>query len=319
MDPSDGTPPTRAEGLWFDDGNLVLQAGNSLFRVAKGILGARSSIFSDLFTLPQHGEADIFEGCPFVRLPDSAEDITPFLKAIFDSSFFEPPPTRTTLADVLGILRMSHKYEVLYLRRRALLHLDTVYPTNLAAYDARNTAATFKAVNGADHLRVARAATQAAAPWLVPCAVYDAYCSGTRCISALDTATALDYIQTRCLTGLVKQVQAFGARPQYYFLLPSPSIVKGCQKMGRCATAATMFLEAWNKSGIQLDTTDPLMAWEHQLRSLDPARLCAPCLDTARASTTTYREEWWALMPATYGLQDWGELLLLREAAFSES
>ncbi|KAJ7261528.1 hypothetical protein C8J57DRAFT_1232389 [Mycena rebaudengoi] len=44
------------------------------------------------------------------------------------------PPAKTDLAAITGILRLSHKYDVQYLRK-ALLHLDTGYPTSLAVYE----------------------------------------------------------------------------------------------------------------------------------------------------------------------------------------
>ena len=49
----------------------------------------------------------------------------------FLSSFFEPPPTPTPLSVVLAVARMSHKYDVPFLRRRALSHLSHRCPTTL--------------------------------------------------------------------------------------------------------------------------------------------------------------------------------------------
>ena len=49
----------------------------------------------------------------------------------FLSSFFESPPTPTPLSVVLAIARMSHKYDVPFLRRRALSHLSHRCPTTI--------------------------------------------------------------------------------------------------------------------------------------------------------------------------------------------
>jgi hypothetical protein len=70
----------RVEDLWFDNGTLVLQAESSMFRVYKSILTIRSSVLRGLLSQPRK---EIVEGCPVVRLDDSADDITYFLKAIF--------------------------------------------------------------------------------------------------------------------------------------------------------------------------------------------------------------------------------------------
>lgn len=78
--------PTRVKGLWFDDGNLILKAQNTLFRIYGGFLAARSSVFYDMlsFPPPKEGNATL-EGCPVVFVYDSPDDLTHFLRAIFDS------------------------------------------------------------------------------------------------------------------------------------------------------------------------------------------------------------------------------------------
>ncbi|KAJ7257166.1 hypothetical protein B0H12DRAFT_1015546 [Mycena haematopus] len=74
----------RVPALWFPDGNLVLSAGSVLFRVFKGILAARSPVFADMLAFPQPEDAETLDGCPVLRLDDSAADTMYFLKAIFD-------------------------------------------------------------------------------------------------------------------------------------------------------------------------------------------------------------------------------------------
>ncbi len=78
--------PTRVEELWFSDGGLVVQAEQSLFRVSAGILAARSPVFQDMLSFTQPPDAQSIEGCPVVKLLDSAADVTCFFRAIFDSS-----------------------------------------------------------------------------------------------------------------------------------------------------------------------------------------------------------------------------------------
>lgn len=89
----------RVPELWFDDDNLILRAENHLFRVSKGVLAARSSVFRDMLSFPlpppmqddrgggggEGGGEDLIDGCPVVRLHDSPADVTVFLRAIFDS------------------------------------------------------------------------------------------------------------------------------------------------------------------------------------------------------------------------------------------
>lgn len=76
--------PQRVQELWFEDGNIVIQAGNSLYRVYRGVLATHSSVFKDMLSFPQPPDSELVEGCPIVRLPDSDREVTPFLKALFD-------------------------------------------------------------------------------------------------------------------------------------------------------------------------------------------------------------------------------------------
>ena len=94
MDGSDeGRPPPkptsrseaihRPAGLWFDDGNHVIQAGNHQFRIHRGILSARSPVLRRVFSEPPEATKDI-EECPVTHLQDRGEDVKNFLTAIYD-------------------------------------------------------------------------------------------------------------------------------------------------------------------------------------------------------------------------------------------
>lgn len=73
----------RCEELWYQDGNVVLLAGDTLFRVDSGTLTEHSPFFKSLFTLPQPEDAEKFDGCPLVTLVgDRAEDVRILLLAL---------------------------------------------------------------------------------------------------------------------------------------------------------------------------------------------------------------------------------------------
>ena len=90
-------PDTRSRhaDLWFCDGSVVLQAEATLFRVHMSQLSRRSTVFSDMFTLPQppvmttHATLvdETYEGCPVVRLHDLADDVENLLLALYDGPF----------------------------------------------------------------------------------------------------------------------------------------------------------------------------------------------------------------------------------------
>ena len=81
----------RSTDVWFDDGNCVLQAENTVFKVYFGLLAKYSVYFQTMITLPQpdanFGEEPqpMYENCPLiVLLGDSAKDAGYFLKALTD-------------------------------------------------------------------------------------------------------------------------------------------------------------------------------------------------------------------------------------------
>lgn len=80
--------PARSS-LWYFDGNIVLQAEGTQWKVYKGVLARSSPIFQDMFSLPQPPSMDteMVDGCPVVQLSDSAEEVEYVLQAICQREF----------------------------------------------------------------------------------------------------------------------------------------------------------------------------------------------------------------------------------------
>ena len=83
------TPRTRDSELWFDDGNIVFVAQQTAFRVHKSLFARHSEFFRDTFSLPQPTDpgsteaAESIEGCPIVRVHESAADMGLLLKTMY--------------------------------------------------------------------------------------------------------------------------------------------------------------------------------------------------------------------------------------------
>ena len=91
---------TRHADFWLDDGNLILLAGDTAFRVYQSLLTKSSAVFADMFAFGYTDATETFDGCPVVRLPDHPDDLRDFLQYIMPCSelryvlFF--PPQLTT-------------------------------------------------------------------------------------------------------------------------------------------------------------------------------------------------------------------------------
>jgi hypothetical protein len=79
----------RSPDVWFEDGTLVVRAETTVFRVYRGILASQSEVFKDMLAFPQPDdpEAEAFDGCPVVRVQDSAEDMSCFLRVLHDTKY----------------------------------------------------------------------------------------------------------------------------------------------------------------------------------------------------------------------------------------
>ena len=69
------------------DADCILRSSDGVdFHVVRFILRRASPVFKDMFSIPQPmpDEAESYEGCPLVHMPDAAGDLRAFLKALHD-------------------------------------------------------------------------------------------------------------------------------------------------------------------------------------------------------------------------------------------
>jgi len=79
----DGSPSVTRSELWLADGNLVIQAESTQFRVHRSILSMHSNILNDCFGIPQPEEQETVEGCPIIHVSDSAADMKCILSLLY--------------------------------------------------------------------------------------------------------------------------------------------------------------------------------------------------------------------------------------------
>ncbi|EAU93681.1 hypothetical protein CC1G_12279 [Coprinopsis cinerea okayama7 len=320
----------RSDEIWFDDGNLILQAENTIFRIYRGHLSARSSVFSDMFGFPPPPEGNhTMDGCPIVQVYDSAQDMTYFLKAVLFSEFFEPPPSPTTLDIVGSVLRLATKYDVRYLRIRALNHLVSTYPTTLAGWKNRDSTRTIPSIENTPFAAL-NLATEFDLPWLVPSIVY--------CICSHDLAKTLDgcdwqggrvelswadkrlcinarnkllLVQNAHALSIVKHARAPpnpAANPDEDDASPkcTSTTGDGCHQIRlRCADILTR----WGTAGF-LDFFD-------EQYDAFASSFCKVCLDAFREKQEGAVQEMWSRLPRMMDLPGWEELERLRGLAMA--
>ena len=82
-------PWTADSDVWFDDGNLIIVAGEVAFRVYKGTLARTSEVFQHLLDIPTPAlpanttDPGMIDGVPVVHVADSAVDLKNLLLVLF--------------------------------------------------------------------------------------------------------------------------------------------------------------------------------------------------------------------------------------------
>ncbi|KAJ6630419.1 hypothetical protein B0H10DRAFT_1774514 [Mycena sp. CBHHK59/15] len=326
----DADEPQRFKDLWFDDGNLVLRAEGNMYRVYRGILAARSPVFKDMFALPQPADAEVIEGCPVVRLPDPALEVTVFLRAIFDPVFFEPYPAATNFHIVAGILRLSNKYAVDYLRHRALVHFSSAYFTTLREWQASGEESSpwkrpswHSSAPLSVYIVSIALAREVEVPWILPFAFY---CLAVECAhnvnSALGhfyhngrTSTLSNADQARLLQGCIPQVTATTSVVRF---LHFPAAVAGCTGGQKCSLER---LRAMERVQDDRDSGEyqcqPLSIWDEV--DWDSLACCRPCMKALKLRHKKDRQEFWEQLPETYDLPGWEQLEEMKRGALGSA
>ncbi|KAJ7688022.1 hypothetical protein B0H17DRAFT_1012810 [Mycena rosella] len=315
--------PRRVEELWFEEGGLIIRAQACLFRVPRGILAARSPIFADMLSCPQPPDSEALDGCPVVEIPDAAADVTVFLKAIFDSSFFEAYPHTTNFATVSAILRLSAKYEVEHLRRRALTHLSSRFPTTLSDWDVRadDEGPLWRRSSWHDDISeyiciaTIQLCREIHAPWILPSAFY-MFCSENPAPQVILHGTQAPHVE---LGDHDKAVFFAGQLLQHgtetkdvgrflYF----PSTIDTCVTPKRCGKARLAALEGfWNN--YQEFPSMPLDIWDEN--DWDDLGICSICRGVLEKIHQEAREACWDRLPGVYGLPSRKDLEAMKKTA----
>ncbi|KAJ7645854.1 hypothetical protein B0H17DRAFT_1215832 [Mycena rosella] len=168
------------------------------------------------------------------HLVHSAFDTTCFLKAIFHYDLFDAWPAHVDFHVVAGVLRLSQKYQVEPLKKRALVHLTERFPTTLEQFGCMEEW-------GVHPFLVANLAREVSADWILPptlaaCAwadpvhlVLGTHSTGARvslapsdailCLNARDELTAkwtislLDFLWTPLeISGCTTPIQCLNSR-----------------------------------------------------------------------------------------------------------
>ncbi|KIM44261.1 hypothetical protein M413DRAFT_443281 [Hebeloma cylindrosporum] len=133
----DGGPEriTRSSDIWFADGNLVIQAESTQFRVHCSVLSMHSSVLKDCLSIPQPIEQETVEGCPLLHLPDHAVDLDFVLPILYgDNLHVFDSRTVITVEQTAAMMRLGRKYELKAVYEEAMRRLRGDFPSDFHAW-----------------------------------------------------------------------------------------------------------------------------------------------------------------------------------------
>ncbi|KAJ7456053.1 hypothetical protein FB451DRAFT_1143508 [Mycena latifolia] len=309
---------TRAEGLWFEDCGLIIQAERRIFRVSRDVIAIQSPVFHDMLSLPTPSDADTMYGCPFVILPDSAADVDAFLRALFYYDFFEPYPARTTFPILSSVLRMSHKYAVDPLRKRALVQLSSAHPTTLEGWELLAVhLPSWDPPTGDENILILQLARQLSADWILPSAFYRfcGDCDEAAIIIGCDHYALSTPDKIRCVKA-IRELETTATAAVVEFLW-SAAGAEACGSPVQCVVSrheVRQMVEAWRSGPLR---ALPLRLWEDNDWERFHTDVCADCIASLKSAHLEARFNLWDRLPEIFGLPNWTELEKMKAEALA--
>ncbi|KAF7331369.1 hypothetical protein MKEN_00014700 [Mycena kentingensis (nom. inval.)] len=339
----DETEIRCVEDLWFDDGDLVLQAGTARYRVYRVVLSLHSPVFKDMLAFPQPPEDERVDGQPLVHLLDLEAEVTPFLKAIFEPEYFPSFPARTDFRTVYGCIRLGNKYGVDYLFKRGLVHLSSRFVTSLARWDAIDhgdyeqaySRARLEARPASEIMSwppptdksylicVIALARECDATWILPNAFYDLTFHFDALQENIFHDVVFDGVIPAALNRKEQREWVVGFEDQISTttdilrFLSHPPDIEHCLTPTHCPLVRYRAAD-YGRQVISDFSRGPLSAWAIE----DWERLqglCGVCVRALKRLHQEARKTFWEELPDIYHLPGWSELLRAKERAIGDA
>ncbi|KAF7984434.1 hypothetical protein HWV62_14506 [Athelia sp. TMB] len=308
------TAPITHSDIWFEDGNVVLQAERTQFRVYRGMLARNSSVFRDMFSIPQPAPSEeSADGCAVVCLPDAAQDVEIVLRALTEPGYLTARGSMP-IERVAALLRLGQKYDFEALRTEALHRIYYEIPTTLEDFASRKRCSQIDTEVGytfwPNLLKLAREHNLQS---VLPLALYR--CSGGINLDSEDPSDPFGKLRSlisvedqilllSCFTRLMRLHKLLTRN----WLQSVPNPFPACENARSCNDAHDFHLRdaVCLKLGlVALDDGDTYVSYLSILMSY---RICQPCKEAIKAMHNAVRRDFWAQLPKIFGLPAWDEL-----------
>ncbi|TFK85592.1 hypothetical protein K466DRAFT_494463 [Polyporus arcularius HHB13444] len=293
------------EEFWFDDGNIILIAGDVEFRVYKGLLADHSPVFKDMFSLPQPptSEGELAASCPIVHLSDSPEEVRCLLRVCMPKSHTNPyaheDPTYESIASAI---RLGHKYQIAPLVDHAVGYLKEYYTDDYAQWKSHKMLPPprFELVHAIGVINLARLV---GCETLLPTAIIHCCQLGGDVVHGLPLADGTtehlspDDLDMCVHAGLLLARECVGAALR----VRSPAISTFCQTPVQCARAIADKLNDADVDLKQLVYPNPFYSYGYLFVGMS-GLICGECFVMLCHRDVEGRKALWGRLPAILDL-----------------
>ncbi|KAJ7175339.1 hypothetical protein C8R46DRAFT_1248678, partial [Mycena filopes] len=309
---SDDAAPLVRSSIWMPYGDIILQAESTQFRVNRDILARHSSVFQDLFLLPQPANEETLDGCHIVHLSDSAIDVHLLLSAFYDPYHHKFKQSFNLIA---CMLRLGRKYDMNSFREDALSRMHHDFPTRLVNWDRRCAAGLLEKIEptGGVLVDLLNLAYEAGIYTSLPALAF-------RCLHVYSLERLFDGIEradgsravipdgTKVILALaLERIQLF--QRTHLAWLKEDDVVPsaGCKSRTKCVKEQALMarIECLDR---KIDLSYTLDTWSKAGQGKLVNRLCSACDEAAKSTYDAERKRAWNTLPSFFGLPAWADL-----------
>ncbi|KAJ7134246.1 hypothetical protein C8R44DRAFT_662580 [Mycena epipterygia] len=279
------------------------------------ILSNHSSVFGDMFSLPQPPNEATVEGYPIVHLTgDSVQDVEIILAAFYDPYHNKPSQPFHVVA---AMLRLGRKYDIPKFKDDAVSRVRHYWGcSSLAEFLAPLNLSRIDLYNGLE-LDLLNLAYENGLHSCIPALAYS--CLNGFSLKDLFTginseaagsphvATVADGVRVKLILGLESLLLAQENHNLAWALggiaIPQPA----CSSPDLCSRAHLKTCQDFLRHFPNRVALYALIPWEH-LWTERPHNYCAVCESAAKAKHQDGLETFWDLLPTFFGLPEWTDL-----------
>ncbi|PIL26457.1 hypothetical protein GSI_12215 [Ganoderma sinense ZZ0214-1] len=310
QDPLDGLK--RSEEFWIPDGNIVLIAGKTAFRVYRGLLTLQSTVFSDLFASSSPRAEESHDGCPVILLTDSAQDLTHLLRVLLPSSrtFYHrgKDDPDVSFHEVSAVIRLTHKYHIEGLLRQALSSLQEIFTTSFKIWEDDSRRHPISIEHDSAYIAVVGLARLTDTPSLLPLALYKCCSLRGAIVDGWEREDGtVEYLPPEDLKRCINARDSF-AKEAFSLVSaifdPAPS--KRCKTFSTCKRVLRkVFREILDhKEVAEPGVLNPWNVFIRDCASLeDEDRCCSLCEGKLLERDTRERERIWNRLPEIFDIE----------------